>query len=76
MKANRIILCLKDSNTVRQITAKSFHFHGGYLYVEDLQDAGVNKSFPISNIDRFDVFHINVDPITFEPVISSSNESA
>ena len=44
--------------------------------MEDLQDAGVNKSFPISNIDRFDVFHINVDPITFEPVISSSNESA
>ena len=76
MKANRIILCLKDDTKVRQITAKSFHFHGGYLYVEDLQDACVNKSFPIQNIDRFDVFHINVDPVTFEPVISSFNESA
>lgn len=76
MKANRIILCLKDDNMVRQYTAKSLHFHGGFLYIEDMKDACVNKSFPISNIDRLDVFHINVDPITYEPVISSSNESA
>lgn len=74
MKANRIILCLKY-NEVRQFTAKNLHMDGKGLYFNDMHN---NKTYnvPLDLIDRIDVFHINVDPITLEPVISSSNESA
>ena len=74
MKANRIILCLKD-NEVRQYTAKNLHMDGSGLYFNDLHHDRT-YCIALNQIDRIDVFHINVDPITFEPVISSSNESA
>lgn len=75
MKANRIILCLKDDNMVRQYTAKNFHMDSKGIYFINMHDEKM-YNVPLDQIDRLDVFHINVDPITFEPVISSSNESA
>ena len=78
MKANRIILTIKTDrgDEVRQYTAKNMHMTGTGLYFDNLQKNNRPEYVPISIIDRMDCFFINVDPITFEPVISSSNESA
>lgn len=77
MKANRIILTIKTDrgDELRQYTAKNLHMTGTYVYFHCLTDKK-DYSVPLNVIDRIDVFFINVDPVTFEPVISSSNESA
>ena len=71
MKANRIILCLKD-NEVRQFTAKNLHMTGRALYFNDLQN---DKTYnvPLDQIDRIDVLHIDVDPFTKEPLMPSED---
>ena len=71
MKANRIILCLKD-NKVRQHTAKNFHMNGKGIYFNDLNDDKI-YNIPLDQIDRIDVFHIDVDPFTKEPLKLSTD---
>lgn len=77
MKANRIILTLKTDHgdEVRQFTARNLHMTGLQIYFHCLTD-GKDYEIPLEHIERIDVFFINVDPVTFEPVISSSNEPA
>ena len=77
MKANRIILTQRvdGSGRVYQFTAKNFHMDGRFVTFTSLPD-NAEHMISLKVIERIDVFHINVDPITYEPVISSSNESA
>lgn len=71
MKANRIILCLKD-NTVQQHTTKGLSMTGKNLYFSDLKTYKLNI-IPLDQIDRIDVFHIDVDPFTKEPLMPSTD---
>ena len=71
MKANRIILCMTD-NTVRQHTAKSMSMTGKNLYFNDLKTDKINI-VPLDQIDRIDVFFIDVDPFTKEPLMPSED---
>lgn len=72
MKANRIILCLKDDNKVIQYTSRNLSMTGKNLYFNDLKTDKINI-VPLDQIDRIDVFFINVDPFTKEPLMPSSD---
>ena len=76
MKANRLILTLKTDkgDELRQATVTNLHMTGTNLYYTDLRTKK-NYAIPIKVIDRIDTFFIDVDPFTYEPVLSSSVEA-